>query len=143
MTRQEENIPGSKRYSFSKKEKLCSTKVIKELFNKGSSFSLYPFRIIYLTSEQPHNQPLQMLCSVPKRNFKRAVDRNLIKRRCKEAYRLNKDILQSTNSGTDFILYVKEMAIIYTAKEIIPYNFIEKKLSLALQRLANTCQGNT
>lgn len=140
MTTPEDKSASPKRYTFSKEEKLCSKKVIQELFQKGSCITFYPFRIIYTLTDV--EQPLwpQLLFSVPKRNFKKATERNLIKRRCKEAYRLNKYYLSGTDKATHS-LKIKEIAIIYTAKEIIPYNFIEKKLSLALQRLANTCQG--
>jgi ribonuclease P protein component len=141
MTAPEDNSATPIRYTFSKEERLCSKKVIQELFQKGSSFTLYPFRIIYTTSASEQAAWPQVLFSVPKRNFKRATDRNLIKRRCREAYRLHKYLL--ANQAEPVHLHkVRELAIIYTAKEIISYNIIEKKLSLALQRLANTCRSS-
>src|SRR5690606_26144620 len=78
---------------FPKSERLSSKKNIKELFSRGSSFHLYPFKVIYLPNPnpQPDTSLIQVLFTVPKRNHKRAVDRNKIKRRLKEAYRRNKN----------------------------------------------------
>ena len=112
--------------TFKKSERLCSKKLIKELFDKGSSFYLYPYKVLWLTHESLEKSN-QVLFSVPKRNFKRAVDRNLLKRRMREVYRLNKHIISS--SKPKFIAYI------YTAKEILPYADIELKLIGSLDRL--------
>jgi len=112
--------------TLNKSERLSSKKLIKELFDKGSSFYLYPFKVYFLpqTPEEGHNQ---ILFSVSKRNFKRAVDRNLLKRRIREAYRLNKQSL----SDYTFLL----IAYIYTSKKILNYTEIEDKLKQTLNRL--------
>ena len=117
--------------TFSKAERLSRKKHIQELFAKGSSFYLYPFKAIFLPSTglDPEPQVHQILISVPKRNFKRAVDRNLIKRRVREAYRKNKSIL----SGTEKLL----IAYIYTAKEILTYAELERKLVSSLKKLSS------
>ena len=70
--------------------------------------------------------------SVPKYNFHKAVDRNLVRRRMREAYRLNKQLLYDNLAGTNVQLY---FCITYTSKEIVPYNQIETKIILLLQRL--------
>ncbi len=75
------------KFTFKKSERLSSKKDIQELFNNGSSFYLYPFKVITLPADT--SKLHQVLFSVPKRLFKRAVDRNLLKRRMREAYRLN------------------------------------------------------
>ena len=76
--------------------------------------------------------PVQVLMSVPKYNFRKAVQRNLVRRRMKEAYRLNRQCLYDSLSGTGRQIVV---GITYTAKEIVPYELIEAKIILLLQRL--------
>jgi len=113
-------------FSFPKSERLYKKKIIQELFDKGSSFYLYPFRVYFLKGLeiQPANE---VMFSVSKRNFKRAVDRNLLKRRMREAYRLNKLTIQGTSKF--------QIAYIYTAKELLPVNSIEEKMLLSFKRL--------
>src|SRR5471030_2413656 len=77
-------------YTFKKEERLCNKKLIDELFHNGSSFLCYPFKASWLIIDEPRQIPAQILFSVSKKRFKRAVDRNLVKRRMREAYRLNK-----------------------------------------------------
>ena len=112
--------------TFKKHEKLTSEKAIKELFERGSSFYLSPFKVLSIP------QPLtgsasQVLISVPARNFKRSVDRNKIKRRIREAYRLNKGQFES---GSKCLI-----AYIYVAKDILPSTEIHQKLLLTLEKL--------
>lgn len=121
---------------FPKEEKLKSTKVIEELFKKGSSIYLYPYRIFYFPGPPPETSGLpQVLITVPKRNFKRSVDRNRLRRQIREAYRLNK--------GTIFNNMDKEkipacIAFVYTTKEKIPFKILQEKLILVLERLKNS-----
>ena len=77
-------------YSFSKIEKLKSKKQIETLFKEGKSISAYPLRIIYTKTEFKDDVQIKTAVSVSKRNFKKAVDRNHIKRLLRETYRLNK-----------------------------------------------------
>ncbi len=116
--------------TFKKDEKLSSEKWIKELFAKGSSFYLHPFKVITLPHPNP-TCPNQVLISVPARTFKRAVDRNIIKRRIREAYRLHKHELISNQK--------RLIAYIYTAKEILPSALIHQKLPLTLAKI---CKNN-
>lgn len=118
------------RYTLGKAERLSSRSKIKELFLNGSSFRLYPLRLIFL--KRKSEAPAQLVFSVPKRLFKRAVDRNKLKRRLKEAYRLQKHILPATTHSESFLL-----AIVYTGKEKKEYSFIADKLKTLLQRLSN------
>ena len=76
--------------------------------------------------------PVQVMMSVPKYNFHRAVDRNLVRRRMKEAYRLNKQALYDHLSGKGIQLVV---SISYTAKDIMDYDHIQAKIIILLQRL--------
>lgn len=121
-------------YTFIKEERLCNKKLLEKLFRDGSSFLLYPFRIVWLSqSRETANVPAQVVIGVPKRRFKRAVDRNLLKRRIREVYRLNKsEYLYSFLQEPPAELL---LGIHYIGKEIEEYAFIEKKLKLALQQL--------
>src|SRR6478736_3681532 len=83
----------NERHKFPSEERLKSKKLIEELFNKGSSIHLYPYRIFFLPgpAETTTGMP-QLLISIPKRNFKKAVDRNRIRRQIREIYRLNRTL---------------------------------------------------
>jgi ribonuclease P protein component len=78
------------RFTFGKPEKLKSRKLIGKLFEDGKSVKKFPIRLVYLQTEHTSDFPIQAAFSVPKRNFKRAVDRNRIKRLLREAYRHEK-----------------------------------------------------
>ena len=80
-------------FSYPKKEKLKSQKRIEQLFSEGKSVNAYPLRMVYLKSDFNGNTTFKTGVTVSKRNFKKAVDRNRIKRLLREAYRLNKVIL--------------------------------------------------
>ena len=116
------------RNSFPKSERLSSKKIIDILFTKGVTLNSYPFIIKYIPLSEEANTPNQVLFSVSKRNFKRAVDRNKIKRLMREAYRLNKSPLS---------LLPKKYAFgyVYTARKILPFKEIESKLKESILRL--------
>jgi ribonuclease P protein component len=118
-------------YKFPKSERLSSKKLIDSLFANGKSIFLYPYRIKYLPASQLEVHSNQFLISVPKKLFKRAVDRNLIKRRVKEAYRLHKSTYLNPYQPKEFLV----IAYIYVAKEILDYDLIESKLIESLKRL--------
>ncbi|MFB9863383.1 ribonuclease P protein component [Rufibacter immobilis] len=118
-------------YRFPKEERLRSKKLIDRLFREGSSFNLYPLRFVVLQVPELSEPPVQILVSVSKRHFKKAVDRNRLKRQMREAYRLHKHVLDqaSTAGGTRYI------AILYIGKEKNPFKVICKKLNSGLERL--------
>jgi len=120
-------------YTFKKEERLCSKKLIEELFHNGSSFLLYPFRIVWLPHALPAEVPVQVVINVPKRRFKKAVDRNLIKRRIREVYRLNKsaELYSYLEPHSAQLL----LGIHYVGKDIAVYELIERKLKLVLVQL--------
>ncbi len=114
------------KFRFKKEERLSKEKIIQELFEKGSSFYLFPFKVYFM----PHDAAStvnQVLISVSKKNFKKAVDRNLIKRRIREAYRLNKSLLSQQNKLL--------IAYIYSVKEILPSAQIRERLVKTFKRL--------
>ena len=120
-------------FSFPKSERLYKKKDIQELFDKGSSFYLYPFKVII---QKPADLDTnQVLFSVSIKNFKKAVDRNLIKRRMREAYRLNKAALPQTSK--------LQMAYIYTAKDILEFDKIRDKMVASFKRLGEDEIGNS
>lgn len=115
------------KFTFKKEERLSKEKTIQELFEKGSSFYLYPFKVFFRENPDhavPHHQ---VLISVSKKNFKSAVDRNLIKRRIREAYRLNKNLIGDRNKLL--------IAYIYSVKEILPSAQIQERLVKTFKRL--------
>ncbi|MBC5994673.1 ribonuclease P protein component [Pontibacter cellulosilyticus] len=116
-------------YTFSKEEHLCSKRLIALLFSKGSSFNLYPLRFIYYTPQDLTSGATQVLVSVSKRYFKRAVDRNRLKRQIREAYRLNKHLLYQNPEQAPQLL-----GILYIGKEKKSFQIIQKKLISGLER---------
>ncbi|UXX79764.1 ribonuclease P protein component [Reichenbachiella carrageenanivorans] len=116
--------------SFPKSERLSSKKIIDALFAKGASFYFYPFSVRFLLADEQASCH-QLMISVSKRNFKRAVDRNRIKRLMRESYRLHKYLLSDVLPEGKFLV----IAYIYTAKEIHPYSFVASKLVDSISRL--------
>lgn len=114
--------------SFSKSERICSKKQIELLFGKAKGVFLFPFKVSYILAEN-NAKPTQILITVPKRNFKKAVDRNRLKRLIREAYRKNKIILNQLSNNN------LQIAFVYIHKEIIPFAEVEKKMIAVLQKL--------
>ena len=119
-------------FQFPKKQKLCSEKEIEILFKNGKSISENPFRAVWTFKENNDNSFVKLLIVVSKKRLKLAVDRNVIKRRIKEAYRLQKKqlelFLESNNQQLN-------LAIIYQQEEILDYKTLEEKINLLLVRL--------
>jgi ribonuclease P protein component len=121
-------------YTFKKEERLCNKKLIDELFHNGSSFLCYPYRVSWLAVEENAEFPVQVLIAVPKKRYKRAVDRNLVKRRIREAYRLNKQehLYNLLTAADKKIIF----SVGYIGKEIEPYPVMEKKMLKLLKQLS-------
>lgn len=126
---------GQLKQGFSKREHLCGKKNTAELFTKGKFFFVDGIKTIYLFNREPNQEPVQLLVSVPKRLFKKAHTRNLLKRRIREAYRRNKVLLLPILSEKE---YAVNIAFIFTSPHILAYSDIENKIVLSLQRLNAT-----
>jgi ribonuclease P protein component len=131
-------------FGLPKSERIKSKKIIQELFSKkSSSLFLYPYKILYLkktiptettptdtaqknTETKPQSTTTQVLVSVSKKYFKRATDRNKIKRRIKEIYRKNKVVTENS-----FVF----IGIIYVASKEEPFSKMEKSLCKLLVQL--------
>lgn len=132
-----ENIDGGKAdFSFHKAERLCSKKIMDKLFTEGKTIFVFPVKIVYLETSLLSKFPVQAAFTVGKRNFKRAVQRNLIKRRMREAYRLNKQQFYAE-------IGEKQVAVffIYTGKTISEYKQIESSVKKGLKKLLSELAG--
>lgn len=128
----------TQRYTFKKAEKLKSRKTIEQLFKDGKSFSNFPFRVLWQFSEAA-KAPVQTGFAVSSRHFKKAVDRNRIKRLMREGYRLQKNELQSLLLQQQMQLAV---FIIYVGNELPDYDFIYEKTHHVLTRLIKITNEN-
>lgn len=138
---QQEEDNHTPKYSFAKTERICSNKIIKNLIVQNKTLFVYPFKCYFLIEESDiQNNTNQIVVSISKRLFKKAVDRNIIKRRTKEAYRIHKfDLMSSENDSkqTHF-----KILFVYIAKEILTFQQIEKSLVQVLKLLSQKTQSN-
>lgn len=111
----------NKDYTLPKSERLKSLTAVRRLFKDGASGFVYPFRYMTIT-EDSTTPSIEALFSVPKRYHKRANKRNTLRRRTKEAYRLNKETLHEAASSSGKSL---DIAFVYSTKDILPYKTIE------------------
>lgn len=121
-------------FSLTKNERLRSKNDIDKLFTSGDSFITYPFRVVYKISDTTSDTKATILISIPKKRFKRAVKRNLLRRRTREAYRHNKEYLLSNIPEHRSL----NLAFLYISNELLTYSVIEKKMKELLIRLSKT-----
>ncbi|MDR0793146.1 MAG: ribonuclease P protein component [Chitinophagaceae bacterium] len=128
-----------KQFSYGRIEKLKSKKQIEGLFAKGKSFNVFPLRVFYNLASAENNFPVKAAVGVSKRHFKKAVDRNRIKRLLREAYRTEKNELHVflKNKNTNIVVFIS-----YTDKELPEYNLVKSKVKYALQRLVKLLNEN-
>ena len=119
-------------FSYNKKEKLKSRKALEQLFTKGKSFSVFPVKVFYMPMTDAMDHPVNVGVGVSARNFKKATDRNRIKRLLRECYRLNKLSLNTLVSAKQTQLAV---FFLYIGKELPDYVLLTEKMQAALKRL--------
>lgn len=119
----------AKEFTLGKSERLKSRKAIDQLFKNGKRFTIHPFRIFYNLSAE---DGLQMGVGASTRNFKKAVDRNKIKRLTREAWRIQKNILKEKLQPAQKGLHI---FFIYTEKQIPEYKQVFESVTMVLQKL--------
>ncbi len=125
--------------TFTKSERLHGQKNFDQITKSGASFFSYPFRVVWVESESNEAFPAQLGIAVPKRLFKRAVKRNLIRRRIREAYRKNKEAFYLGLNERNKHIHV---LLIFTHREVLEYAELEGKIILTLQRLLKACDAH-
>ncbi len=116
-------------HSLPRTQRLRSLGAIRRMFTEGESGFIFPFRYVWF-AEADAVPSTEVLFSVPKKFHKRANRRNLLRRRTREAYRLQKQIL---GSGAPVNL---DLALIYSSKEVLPYKTIAHAVRKVLETLA-------
>ncbi len=115
------------KFSFPQNEKLKSQKLIEKMFAEGNTVSKFPIRLVFLPTTFNNEVKVQAGFSVPKRKFKKAVDRNHIKRLIREAYRLNKgDFFNNLPTSYAFMF-------LYLGKEVPSFHNINKSMEQLLK----------
>jgi ribonuclease P protein component len=120
-------------HTLKKEERLCNKKLIDELFHNGSSFLCYPYKASWILADTDQAFPAQVLFSVSKKRFKKAVERNRIKRVSREAYRLNKQ--QHLYDHLDNYSKKIIVSLAYIGKELPEFSFAEKKMLKLFKQL--------
>ena len=119
--------------TFPKNERLCGKTTIDNLFANGSSIKDSLFRLVWNTEEFDNDTIAGTLIVVPKKNIKNAANRNVLKRRIREAFRIYKSSLYTKIKSKNQHLAI---AIIYQGEELLSYKVIEEKIKLILDRLS-------
>ncbi|MDR3194383.1 MAG: ribonuclease P protein component [Tannerella sp.] len=127
---------GTKRATFPKSERLSWKRHIDRLFAEGRSFISYPLRIVYLEVKREQTVTgISILVSVPKKKLRHAVDRNCVKRRIRESYRLRKqDVLRSSAENDKALL----LAFLYLDTKKNSFGSLDKAMEKALNSLRTT-----
>ena len=119
-------------FTLKKIERLCSKKAIDALFNSGKSKTQFPIKLMYLKSDFESEYPARAMFVVPKKKHKRANKRNTLKRRMREAYRLNKHELYKVLNQQKI-----DIMFIYLSDEELDYQTIEKTIQSLIKHLIN------
>lgn len=125
----------SEKFFFPKSEKLCSDKLIERLFSQGNrEIGTFPVRLVYLPLSTEELTGINVMVSVSKRHFKRAVKRNRVKRQLREYYRLNSCLIKEKLAAKGCGLL---MALIFTDSKLWPSDKLDKRLDSVFQKLVS------
>lgn len=120
-------------FKLKKDEKLCSRTAVDLLFGEGKSLMAFPLRAAYRLRPRGEH-PVQFLISIPKKRIRHAVGRVTLRRRVREAYRLNRrELLQSPLGETGWGV---DIAFVYLDSSLAPYSVINEKMISLLNRIA-------
>ena len=124
-------------HKLNKDEKLCSRTAVNRLFDEGKSLMAFPLRAAYRLRE-PGDHPVQFLISIPKKRIRKAVGRVTLRRRTREAYRLNRrellvPTLERQGWGVD-------IAFVYLDSSLAPFSVINEKMVSLLTRIAQAAE---
>lgn len=122
----------AKQFTLGKNERLKSRKSIEQLFSEGKKIVVAPFSVLYMHTQSEEKSSLLFGTGVSAKNFKKAVDRNRIKRLMREAYRLQKKNLQEKIETNNIQLNI---FFIYAGRELPEYDEVYKKMSIVLNKL--------
>mgnify|MGYP001221676321 CR=1 FL=1 len=125
--------------SLGKANKLCSPKIIDEVFESGIQIKSYPFVLKLKETTLPKNVSFQVVFSAPKRTFRKAVQRNRIKRLCKEAFRSKRSILDTYLKQQN-----KQLALflVYTPKEELALGLLEGRTEKLIKKIISQLESN-
>jgi len=119
-------------FTLCKDERLRGERAISNLFEAGHSFFRAPYKVVWIKTPETGLYPVRFAVSVPKRRFKRAVKRNLLKRRTREAFRINKQILSDAITDNRQV----RLMVVYASDKLLTYSELEKSMKKILQRIA-------
>lgn len=128
-------------FTFRREERLKSRKIIGHLFTEGQSFTSFPIRFVWVKMEKPLSDfPLQMALTVPKRAFSKAVDRNRLRRKIREAYRLNKHFIYQDLENHE---HQYGLMLIYISKDSLDFHTIEAAVQKGLYKMKKRILGES
>ena len=126
-------------FSLGKVNKLCSPKIIDEVFESGTQVKSYPFVLKFKEIALPKDVSFQIVFSAPKRTFRKAVQRNRIKRLCKEAFRAQRSALDTylTEQNKQLALF-----LVYTPKEELSIKLLTGRTEKLIKKTISQLESN-